>query len=92
MREVQSVLRSAHKAYKKYLALLDARRENNKRIRLHVEYGRTEFDWVTHAMEARDFCVGGIAYALINVIISVKCHSPYRCMYAVAWKLPACNG
>ena len=72
------------RVFKKLCERIDAQQENKKRIHLHVEYGRTEFDWVTQAMGTRDFCVGGIAYALINLIVSVKCHSPYRCMCAVA--------
>lgn len=65
------------------------RKRESKRVHLRLEYG-WEFD---RAMENgfRDFCVGGIAYALIIEMVSVNATLHERCTYAVAWKLPALN-
>ena len=70
--------------FEKLCERIDAQRENKKRIHLHVEYGRTEFDWVSQTMGTQDFCVGGIAYALINLIVSVNAQLHERCMCTVA--------
>ena len=77
-------LRYAIRAIEKLCERINVQRENKKRIHLHVEYGRTEFDWVSQAMGTQDFCVGGIAYALINLIVSVNAQLHKRCMCAVA--------
>ena len=76
-------LRYAIRAFEKLCERIDAQRENKKRIHLHVEYG-TEFDWVSQTMGTQDFCVGGIAYALINLIVSVNAQLHERCMCTVA--------
>lgn len=77
-------LRYAIRAFEKLCERIDAQRENKKRIHLHVEYGHAEFDRVTQAMGTRDYCVGGIAYALIDLIVSVNAQLHERCMCAVA--------
>lgn len=69
--------------FEKLCERINAQRENKKRIHLHVEYGCTEFE-VSHAMGTQDFCVGGIAYALISLIVSVNAQLHERCMCTVA--------